>query len=113
MNAEEVTKSKNEGRVAAGKRLVEWNRKNKADLLKNKADSVKNKAQVDSSDTSSVQVPTSPEPSRATFYGGGAVAILVGAGFALYLYREKKPLPAALFAAHSLESSNGEIFCVR
>ena len=34
---ETVTKAKNEGRVAAGKRLVEWNRKNKEALLKNKA----------------------------------------------------------------------------
>ena len=34
---ETVTKAKNEGRVAAGKRLVEWNRKKKEDLLKNKA----------------------------------------------------------------------------
>ena len=34
---ETVTKAKNEGRVAAGKRLVEWNRKNKSSLLKNKA----------------------------------------------------------------------------
>ena len=103
MSAEEVTKSKSEGRVAAGKRLVEWNRKNKADLLKNKA-------QVGSSDSPSVQVSTSPESSRATFYGGGAVAILlVCVGFALYLYRGKKPLPAA----HSLESSNGEIFCMK
>ena len=33
---EQVLKTKNEGRVAAGKRLAEWNRKNKEDLLKNK-----------------------------------------------------------------------------
>ena len=34
--SEQVVKAKNEGRVAAGKRLVEWNRRNKEDLLKNK-----------------------------------------------------------------------------
>ena len=89
---EQVTKVKNEGRVAAGKRLVEWNRKKKEDL-------VKNKAQVGSSDTSSVQVPTSPESGGATFYGGGALAVIVVVGvIALYLYREKttpsKPPPA-------------------
>ena len=96
-----VTKSKNAGRVAAGKRLVEWNRKNKADL-------VKNKGQVDSSDEPSVQVPTSPEPSRTTFYGGGALAILVGVGlFALYLHRGKKPT----LVAHPIKSDD-DIFCM-
>ena len=32
----QVTKAKNEGRVNAGKRLAEWNRKSKEDLIKNK-----------------------------------------------------------------------------
>ena len=97
----EVTKPKSEGRVAAGNRLAEWHRKNKADLLKNKG-------QADSSDAPSVQVPTSPESSRSTsFYGGGAVAILIGVGFALYLYRGKKPIPVA----HPLES-NDDMFCM-
>ena len=41
--SEQVVKAKNEGRIAAGKRLVEWNRKNKEDLLKNKEDLLKNK----------------------------------------------------------------------
>ena len=39
VNTEEVsqvTKAKNEGRVNAGKRLAEWNRKSKEDLIKNK-----------------------------------------------------------------------------
>ena len=44
-----VTKSKNEGRVGAGKR----NRKNKADFINSKG-------QVDSSDEPIVQVSTSP-----------------------------------------------------
>ena len=52
----EVTKLKSEGRVAAGKRLAEWNRKNKEDLLKNKS-------QVKSSDKSSdCLLYTSPSP---------------------------------------------------
>ena len=98
---EQVTKVKNEGRVAAGKRLVEWNRKNKENL-------VKNREQVASSDFPSA--PREPQSQASTVvYGGGALAILVGVGFALYLLsREKKPLPAA----HSLESSNDEIFCM-
>ena len=49
---EQVTKSKNEGRVAAGKRLVEWNRRNKENLIKSKE-------QVKPSDESSAQEPTS------------------------------------------------------
>ena len=48
--SEQVVKAKNEGRVAAGKILVEWNRKNKEDLLKNKN-----------------QEPTSGESSASTF----------------------------------------------
>ena len=95
---EQVTKVKNEGRVAAGKRLVEWNRKNKENLV--------NREQVASSDLPSA--PREPQSQASTVvYGGGALAILVGVGFALYLLsREKKPLPAA----HSLESSNDKIF---
>ena len=46
--SEQVTRPKNEGRVAAGKRLAEWNRKNKENLLKNEG-------QVDSSDNPSAQ----------------------------------------------------------
>ena len=61
-----VTKSKNEGYVGTGKRLVEWKRKNKADLLKNKG-------QMNSSDEPSVQVPTSSKSSQAYKYGGGDV----------------------------------------
>ena len=95
-----VTKPKSKGRVAAGKQLVEWNRKNKADLLKNKA-------QVDSSDASSVQVPTSPESTHTVFYSGG-LTILVGVGFALYFYfYGKKSIPTT----HPLKSNN-DIFCM-
>ena len=55
---QQVTKLKNEGRVAAGKRLAEWNRKNKENLIKNKE-------QVESSGESSA--PTSAqEPASAT-----------------------------------------------
>ena len=54
--SEQVTKTKNEGRVAAGKKLAEWNRKKKEDLIKNKsqvsssgessADEVSSKSQI-------------------------------------------------------------------
>ena len=87
---DQVTKVKNEGRFAAGKRLVEWNRKNKADLLKNKA-------QVDSSDASSLQVPSQvdssgdqvpPQVNSSVWYGGGLGAIILVGG-ALYLHTRR------------------------
>jgi len=82
--AEQVTSIKSEGRVAVGKRLVEWNRKNKENLLKNKQ-------QVSlSTESSSQQEPTS----HAALYCGGTAVILVGVGTALYLYQRKKPVPA-------------------
>ena len=82
----EVTKPKHPGRVAQGHKLVALNRDRKKGL----------KAEQ-----------PAEQSSRATFYGGGAVAILVGVGFALYLYRVKKPIPVA----HPLESSD-DIFCM-
>ena len=98
---EEVTKPKNPGRVAAGKKTAELNRKRKEDLLRNRKT-----VPLDGTE----EVPRGLELSGRALCGGGAVAILlVCAGFALYLYRERKPLPAA----HSPESSNGEIFCMR
>ena len=79
---EQVTKPKSEGRVAAGKRLVEWNRKNKENL-------VKNKEQVESSGDSSNLSSDQQEPqSQSTVVYGGALAVLVVVG-ALYLYRGK------------------------
>ena len=64
--SEQVVKAKNEGRVAAGKRLAEWNRKNKEDLLKNKN-------QVSSSaatSTNEVSLGTSPSTySSSSVYG--------------------------------------------
>ena len=73
--SEQVTKTKNEGRVAAGKRLVEWNRKNKEDLLKKKN-------QVNSSSESSANE-VSSSTSSSTFssssiYDIGATVALAG-----------------------------------
>ena len=101
---EKVTKPKNPGRVAAGKRTAELNRKRKEDLLRNQ------KTVPSDTGSSAEEVHRGLELSGRALCGGGAVAILlVGVGFALYLLsREKKPLPAA----HSLESSNDEIFCM-
>ena len=95
--SEQVTKSKNEGRVAAGKRLVEWNRKNKENL-------VKNKEQVESSNLSSDQ--QEPQSQTSTVAYGGALAIVVVVGVAIYVYR-KKPAPPS-----SAPSNNDDIFCM-
>ena len=99
--------SKNSGRVAAGKKLVEWNRKNKADLLKNKA-------QVGSSDAPSApsdqQEPVS-QTTSTVFYGGGALAILVvGVGFALYLYRGK--IASDSTSSKAPPAPENDIFCM-
>ena len=79
---EQVTKFENEGRVAAGKRLVEWNRKNKENLVKNReevASSVSPSAPSDQQE---------PQSHHTVLYSGGALAVLV-VGAALYLYRGK------------------------
>ena len=55
--SEQVVKAKNEGRVAAGKRLAKWNRKNKENLIKNKK-------QVETSGDSSVPI-SAQEPESA------------------------------------------------
>ena len=76
---EQVTKSKNEGRVAAGKRLVEWNRKNKEDLLKNRE-------QVATSDPPSQQENVS-QATSSVFYSGGALLV---AGIAvIFLWKQR------------------------
>ena len=101
--SEQVTKSKNEGRVAAGKRLVEWNRKNKENL-------VKNKEQVESSDlTRDAGDQQEPQSQTSTVLCGG-LAIVVVIGVALYVYRKK---PAPLTTSAAPPSNNDDIFCMR
>ena len=81
---EQVTKVKNEGRIAAGKRLVEWNRKNKENLVKNREEVA---SSVSPSASSAQQ---EPQSHHTVLYSGGALAVLVvGVGAALYLYRGK------------------------
>ena len=99
-------KPKNEGRVAAGKRLAEWNRKNKENLLKNEENLLKNEGQVESSDNSSAQELQSQ--TSTVVYGSGALAVLAVIGVALYLYHEKKPVPKAMTPA-----PEPDIFCMR
>ena len=85
--SEQVVKAKNEGRVAAGKRLAEWNRTRKPN--KNK----ENKKQVESSDDSSVPI-SAQEPvsaaSNTTLYGCAAVAL---AGIAAFYFWKRNTTP--------------------
>ena len=76
-----IVKPKDPGRVASGKKLVEWNRKKKEDMLKNQEPS-QEPSQVPS------QVPTSNNISM--WYGGAAIS-LAGVGTVFYLYTRKKP----------------------
>ena len=101
--SEQVTKSKNEGRVASGKRLVEWNRKNKENF-KNKEQVDQRATQLQSSNLSSDQ--QEPQSQTSTVVYGGTLAIVVVIGVALYVYR-KKPAPTS-----SAPSNNDDIFCM-
>ena len=107
--SEQVTKSKNEGRVASGKRLAEWNRKNKENLVKNKeqveSSNLSSDQQVKSSNLSSDQ--QEPQSQTSTVVYGGALAIVAVISVALYLYRGKKPAPPS-----SAPSNNDDIFCM-
>ena len=85
--SEQVVKTKNEGRVASGKRLAEWNRKNKEDLLKNKN-------QVSSSSAAGPNE-VSPSTSSSTFsssnvYSIGAAVALAGIAV-LFLWKRNTP----------------------
>ena len=85
--SEQVVKAKNEGRVAAGKRLVEWNRKNKEDLLKNKN-------QVNSSGESSAPTGAEePTSANTTLYGGVSVAVALAGIAVFFLWKRNTPNP--------------------
>ena len=93
----EVTKTKHPGRVAAGKRTAELNRKRKEDLLNN------HKTVPTQVDSGTESVPGGD----SSWKYGGAVAILAVIGVALYLYHEKKPAPPKALL------NNDDIFCMR
>ena len=80
---QEVTKVKNPGRIQAGKRLVEWNRKNKENLTKN----LKQEPDQDSSSQNQVNLSTSTSAVKsydAHMYGVGILTILAIGCIVLY-----------------------------
>ena len=103
---EQVTKVKNEGRVAAGKRLVEWNRKNKENLVNREEVATSGDSSNLASAPSDKQEPQSQ--TSTVFYGGGALAVLAVIGVMLYLHHGKKPAPPK-----ALSNNNDDIFCMR
>ena len=97
---QQLAKPKNEVRVAAGRKLVERNRKNKENLIKNKE-------QVGSSGEPSP--PTSAEEpvsaaSNTTLYGCAAVAL---AGIAAFYFwkRNTTPQPAVAKPENDIASA--------
>ena len=90
----EVTKPKHPGRVAAGKRTAELNRKRKEDLLSNRE---KVPPQMDSG-TESV-----PSGDSSWKYGGAIAIVLTGG--ALYLYT-RRATPATLSTKPSLPDND-------
>ena len=104
--SEQVTKSKNEGRVAAGKRLVEWNRKNKENLVKNREQVASSVPSRDAGDQQEPQSRTS-----TVVYGGGAVAMLILVGGALYLCT-RRATPATSSTPVNLPALDNDIFCM-
>ena len=96
---EQVVKTKNEGRVAAGKRLAEWNRKNKEDLLKNKnqvSSSVTASAPSGAAGDTNEVSPSAPSGaagdtfSSSSVYGIGAAVALAGIAV-LFLWKRNTP----------------------
>ncbi len=81
-----VTKQKSEGRVEAGKRLAEWNKKNKENLLKNKTQD--NPSEKPSNLSSGEKAP-SYLSSGQYYYGGVGIALV--AGIALLYFWNQKP----------------------
>ena len=108
-----VTKPKSEGRVAAGKRLAEWNKKQKENLVKNREEVA---SSGDSSNLASAPSDQQEPQSQTStvFYGGGALAVLavIGVSVALYLYRGKTSDSTPSKAPPKALSNNDDIFCM-
>lgn len=79
-----VTREKHPGRVASGKRLVEWNRNNNKKGLQEPKEEAKNDPIQESAQEPQVK-------SSQALYAGGGVIIVVGALAAWYFLIAPKP----------------------
>ena len=79
-----ITKQKSEGRVKAGQKLAEWNRKNKENLLKNKTQD--NPSEKSSNLSSDEKAPS--YLSSKHYYSGAGIALV--AGIAIIYFLNKK-----------------------
>ena len=84
----QVTKQKHPGRQASGKKLVEWNKKNKEALLKNQKQPESSEGQEPNQELN--QEPTSQVPSMIL----GILTIVGAGGAAYYFYNQQKPAAA-------------------
>ena len=101
-----VTKEKHPGRVASGKKLVEWNRKNKKKLQEPKEEPKEEPKKEPS------QEPQVTSSYKALYVSGGAVIIIAVAAAWYFLRKEVKttlpPSPAA-----PLGAKKDDIFSMR
>ena len=88
----QVTKEKNTGRVKAGHRLREWNRKNKEDLLKNqKQKPIEGKLSVEPSEISTTKhVEVGTNKSYDVYMYGVGILVILGVGVLVYFKTSKK-----------------------
>ena len=100
-----VTKTKHPGRVAQGHKLATLNRERKAALKEQSAQQPTQ--QPEQQPTQQHEQQPIQQSQTSTVVYGGALAIVVVVGVALYLYRGKKPAPPS-----SAPSNNDDIFCM-
>ena len=78
----QVTKPKHPGRVASGRRLVEWNKKKKEDLLKKTQKPSQEPSQEHHKEPDQVSL-SAVKSSNEVYYGVGALAV-VAIGLLVY-----------------------------
>ena len=86
-----VTKVKNPGRQAAGKKLVEWNKRNKEALLKNQKEPESSANEVPNPVENKEPASQNQVPSTPLILG--ILVILGVGGTAYYYYYQKKDAP--------------------
>ena len=109
-NESKITKIKSTGRIESGKRLAEWNRKNKENLIKNKEQLDTSQNQVPSSQsTSQNQVPASTYNISPSYYLL-AVGFCTIIGFGLYQYQRRQTQTQTQCKIPVPPSKNDDIF---